>query len=163
MREDAEEEEEEVEENYNISDFKEANRGELFCFNFEGVGHVEFECPYPRIERDDTEEENSNEEEENHEKEMIQQEDGNLKKLNHVENENSKLKNTHIKLRSELGSCENSVVILKKQLKDFEKLREETISLKTLLEKERRMGEVWDVQMKKKEEDCEKLDKKLSH
>jgi hypothetical protein len=31
------------------------------------VGHVEFECPYPRIKRDDTEEENSNEEEENSE------------------------------------------------------------------------------------------------
>jgi hypothetical protein len=61
------EEEEEVEENYNISDFKEANRGQFFCFNCEGVGHVEFECPHPRIERDDTEEENSNEEEENHE------------------------------------------------------------------------------------------------
>jgi hypothetical protein len=59
--------EEEVEANYNISDFKEANRGQLFCFNCEGVGHVEFECPHPRIERDDTEEENSNEEKENHE------------------------------------------------------------------------------------------------
>jgi hypothetical protein len=56
------EEEEEVEENYNISYFKEANRGELFLFNCEGVGHVEFECPYPRIERDDTEEEKSNKE-----------------------------------------------------------------------------------------------------
>jgi hypothetical protein len=66
-REEKEEEEEEFEENYNISYFKEENRGELFFFNCEGVGHVEFECPYPRIERDDTEEENSNEEEENHE------------------------------------------------------------------------------------------------
>jgi hypothetical protein len=34
--------EEEVEANYNILDFKEANRGEFFCFNCEGVGHVEF-------------------------------------------------------------------------------------------------------------------------
>jgi acetone carboxylase gamma subunit len=62
VREDAEEEEE-VEENYNISDFKEENRGQFFGFNCEGVGHVEFECPQPRIERNDTEEENSNEEE----------------------------------------------------------------------------------------------------
>jgi acetone carboxylase gamma subunit len=59
--EEEEEEEEEVETNYNISDFKEANRGQFFCFNCEGVGHVEFECPYPRIERDDIEEEKSNE------------------------------------------------------------------------------------------------------
>jgi acetone carboxylase gamma subunit len=43
------EEEEEVEANFNISDFKEANKGQLFCFNCEGVGHVEFECPHPRI------------------------------------------------------------------------------------------------------------------
>jgi hypothetical protein len=49
-----EEEEEEVEENYNISDFKEQNRGQFFFFNCEGVGHVEFECPHTRIERDDT-------------------------------------------------------------------------------------------------------------
>jgi hypothetical protein len=49
------EEEEEVEANYNISDFKEENRGQFFCFNCKGVGHVEFECPHPRIERDDTE------------------------------------------------------------------------------------------------------------
>jgi hypothetical protein len=61
------EEEEEVEANYNISDFKEENRGQFFFFNCEGVGHVEFECPHPRIERDDTKEEKSNEEEENHE------------------------------------------------------------------------------------------------
>ena len=53
-------EEEEVEANYNISDFKKVNRGQFFFFNCEGVGHVEFECPHPRIERDD------NEEEENH-------------------------------------------------------------------------------------------------
>jgi hypothetical protein len=66
-REEAEEEEEgEVEANYNISDFKETNRGQFFFFNCEGVGHVEFECPHSRIERDDTEEEKSNEEEENH-------------------------------------------------------------------------------------------------
>ena len=44
-----EEEEEEVEENYNISDFKEENRGQFFCFNCEGVDHIEFECPHPRI------------------------------------------------------------------------------------------------------------------
>jgi hypothetical protein len=91
-------EEEEVEANYNISDFKEENRGQLFFFNCEGVGHVEFECPHPRIERDDTKEEKSNEEEENHEAEMIQQEDENLKKLKHVEIENRKLKDTRRKL-----------------------------------------------------------------
>jgi hypothetical protein len=102
------EEEEEVEEDYNISDFKEENRGQFFCFNCEGVGHVEFECPHPRIERSDTEEEKSNEEE-----------DENLKKLKHVEIENSKLKDTQRKLRSELVSCEKTVVSLKKQLEDF--------------------------------------------
>jgi hypothetical protein len=48
------EEEEEVEEKFNISYFKEANRGQLFFFNC-GVGHVEIECPHPRIERDDIE------------------------------------------------------------------------------------------------------------
>jgi DNA repair exonuclease SbcCD ATPase subunit len=159
--EEEEEEEEEVEANYNISDFKEENRGQFFCFNCEGVGHVEFECPHPRIERNDTEEENSNEEEENHEEKIIQQEDENLKKLKHVEIENSKLKDTQRKLRSELGSCEKTVVILKKQLEDFEKLREETISLKTLLEEERRIGEVRNVQMIKKEEDCEKLEQEV--
>ena len=153
--------EEEVEEDYNISDFKEENRGQFFCFNCEGVGHVEFECPHPRIERSDTEEEKSNEEEENHETKMIQQEDENLKKLKHVEIENSKLKDTHRKLRSEFGSCEKTVVSLKKQLEDFEKLREEIISLKTLLKEERRIGEVRNVQMKKKEEDCEKLEQEV--
>jgi uncharacterized protein YuzB (UPF0349 family) len=61
-----EEAEEEVEANYNISYFKETNKGQFFCFNC-GVRHVEFEYPHPRIERDDIEEENSNEEEENHE------------------------------------------------------------------------------------------------
>jgi hypothetical protein len=101
--------EEEVEEDYNISYFKEENRGHFFYFNCEGVGHVEFECPHPRIERDD------NEEEENYEVEMIQQEDENLKKLKHVEIENSKLKDTRRKLRSELGSYEKTVVSLKKQ------------------------------------------------
>jgi chromosome segregation ATPase len=75
----------------------------------------------------------------NHEVEMIQQEDENLKKLKHVEIENSKLKDTHRKLRSELGSYEKTVVSLKKQLEDFQKLREETISLKTLLEEARRI------------------------
>jgi hypothetical protein len=49
-----------------------------------------------------------------------------------------------------LGSCEKTVVILNKQLEDFEKLREETISLTTLLKEERRIGEVRNVQMKKK-------------
>jgi hypothetical protein len=53
---------------------------------------------------------------------MIQQEDENLKKLKHVEIENRNLKETHRKLRSELGSFENIVVILNKQLEDFEKL-----------------------------------------
>jgi hypothetical protein len=51
------EEEKEVEANFNISDFNEANRGQFFCFNCEVVGHVEFECPHPRIERDENEEE----------------------------------------------------------------------------------------------------------
>jgi hypothetical protein len=92
---------------------------------------------------------------------MIQQEDENLKKLKHVEIENSKLKNMHRKLRSELGSCEKTIVILKKQLEYFEKLREETISLKTLLEEARRIGEVRNVQMMKKEEDCEKLEQEV--
>jgi hypothetical protein len=41
---------------------------------------------------------------------MIHQEDENLKKLTHVEIENSKLKDTLRKLRSELGSCEKIVV-----------------------------------------------------
>jgi hypothetical protein len=140
VREDPEEEEE-VEANYNISYFKEENRDQFFCFNFEGVVHVEFECPHSRIGRNDTEEENSNEEEENHEEKIIQQEDENLKKLKHVEIENRKLKDMQRKLRSELGSCENTIVILKKQLEDFEKLREETISLKTLLEEKIRVGE----------------------
>jgi hypothetical protein len=111
----------------------------LFFFNCEGVGHVEFECPHPRIERDDTEEEKYNEEEENHEVEIIQQEDENLKKLKHVEIENNKLKDMHRKLISELGSCEKIVVSLKKQLEDFDKLREETIFLKTLLDEARRI------------------------
>jgi hypothetical protein len=144
------EEEEEVEEDYNISDFKEENRGQFFCFNCEGVGHVEFECPHPRIERSDTEEEKSNEEE-----------DENLKKLKHVEIENSKLKDTQRKLRSELVSCEKTVISLKKQLEDFQKMREETISLKTLLEEARRITEVKKVQMIKKEEDCEKLEQEV--
>jgi hypothetical protein len=59
--------------------------------------------------------------------------------LKHVEIGNSKLKDMQQKLRSELGSCEKTVVILKKQLEDFEKLREETISLTTLLKEERRI------------------------
>jgi hypothetical protein len=87
---------------------------------------------------------------------MIQQEDENLKKLKHVEIENSKLKDTRRKLKSELGSYEKTVVSLKKQLKkqleDFQKLREETIFLKTLLEEARRIAEVKKVQMIKKEE-----------
>jgi hypothetical protein len=144
------EEEEEVEEDYNISDFKEENRGQFFCFNCEGVGHIEFECPHPRIERSDTEEEKSNEEE-----------DENLKKLKHVEIENSKLKDTQRKLRSELVSCEKTVESLKKQLEDFQKMREETISLKTLLEEARRIAEVKKVQTIKKEEDCEKLEQEV--
>jgi hypothetical protein len=160
-REEAEEEEEEVEDDYNISDFKEENRGQFFCFNCEGVGHVEFECPHPRIERSDTEEEKSNEEEENHKEKIIRQEDENLKKLKHVEIENSKLKDTQRKIRSELVGCEKTVVILNKQLEYFQKLREETISLKTLLEEARRIAEVKKVQMIKKEEDCEKLEQEV--
>jgi hypothetical protein len=81
--------------------------------------------------------------------------------LKHVEIENRKLKDTQTKLRSELGSCEKTVVILKKQLEDFEKLREETITLKTLLEEEIRIGGARNVQMKKKEEYCEKLEEEV--
>jgi DNA repair exonuclease SbcCD ATPase subunit len=81
--------------------------------------------------------------------------------LKYVEIENSKLKDTQRKLRSELGSCEKTIVSLKKQLEDFEKLREETISLKTLIEAERRIEEVRNVQMMKKEEDCEKLEQEV--
>ena len=81
--------------------------------------------------------------------------------MKHVEIENSKLKDTQRKLRSELGSCEKTVVILKKQLEYFEKLREETISLKTLLEEEIRIGKVRNVQMKKKEEDCVKVEQEV--
>jgi hypothetical protein len=50
---------------------------------------------------------------------MIQQEDEKLKKLKHVEIENSKLKDTRRKLRSELGSYEKTIVRLKKQLEEF--------------------------------------------
>ena len=70
---------------------------------------------------------------------------------------------TRRKLRSELGSYEKTVVSLKKQLEDFQKLREETISLKTLLEEARRIAEVKTVQMINKEEDLRNLNKKLSH
>jgi hypothetical protein len=155
------EEEEEVEQDYNISNFKEENRGQFFCFNCEGVAHVEFECPHPRIERSETEEEKSNEEEENHKEKIIRQEDENLKKLKHVEIENSKLKDTQRKLRSELVIFEKTIVSLKKQLEDFQKLREETISSKNLLEEARRIEKVKKVQMIKKEEDCEKLDQEV--
>jgi hypothetical protein len=78
---------------------------------------------------------------------MIQQEDENLKKLKHVEIENSKLKDTRRKLRSELGSYEKTLVSLQKQLEDFQKLREETISLKALLDEARRIEEVKKVQI----------------
>jgi t-SNARE complex subunit (syntaxin) len=60
-----------------------------------------------------------------------------------------------------LGSCENTIESLKKQLEEFEKLREETISLKTLLKEARRIGEVRNVQMMNKEEDCEKLEQEV--
>jgi hypothetical protein len=36
--------------------------------------------------------------------------------MKHVEIENNKLKDTHTKLRNELGSCEKTEVSLKKQL-----------------------------------------------
>ena len=62
-----------------------------------------------------------------------------------------------------MSSYEKTVVILKKKLEDFEKLREETISLKTILGEERRIGEVRNVQMMKKEEDCEKLNTSCMH
>jgi hypothetical protein len=60
-----------------------------------------------------------------------------------------------------LSSCEKTIERLKKQLEDFDKLREETISLKTLLEEARRIGEVRNVQMMKKEENCEKLEQEV--
>jgi hypothetical protein len=60
--------------------------------------------------------------------------------LKHVEIENSKLKDMRRKLRSELSSYEKIVVSLKKQLEDFQKLREETISLKNVLEEARRIA-----------------------
>jgi hypothetical protein len=82
---------------------------------------------------------------------MIQQEDENLKKLKHVEIENSKLKNMDRIIRSELGSCEKTVVRLNKQLEEFDKLREETISLRTLLEEAIIIKEERNVQMMKKE------------
>jgi hypothetical protein len=68
----------------------------------------------------------------------------------HVEIENRKLKDTRRKLRSELRSYKNTVVTLKKQLEDFHKIREKTISLKTLLEEARKIAEVKKVQMIKK-------------
>jgi len=49
------------------------------------------------------------------------------------------VKGTLIKLRSEVGSFEKTDVILKKQLEEFEKLREETLFLKTPLEEARRI------------------------
>jgi hypothetical protein len=70
---------------YNISDFKEANRGELFCFNCKEVGHLEHEFPYPKIERDDTEEENSNEEEDNPKIEKEENHEARLEKVNSEE------------------------------------------------------------------------------
>jgi hypothetical protein len=42
-------------------------------------------------------------------------------------------------------TLQNKIEIFKKQLEDFEKLRQETISLKTLLEEERRIVEVRNV------------------
>ena len=81
--------------------------------------------------------------------------------MKHVEIENNKLKDTQRKLRNELVSCEKTVVSLKKQLEDFQKMREETISLKTLLEEARRIAEVKKVQTIKKEEDCEKLEQEV--
>ena len=44
---------------------------------------------------------------------MVEQEDENLKILKHVDIENSKLKDTRRKLRSELGSYEKIVVRLR--------------------------------------------------
>ena len=81
--------------------------------------------------------------------------------MKHVEIENNKLKDTSRKIRSELVSYEKTIVSLKKQLEDFQKLREEPISLKTLLEVARRMVEVKKVQMMNKEEDCEKLEQEV--
>ena len=86
-----------------------------------------------------------------HETKIIQQEDENIKKLKHLEIENIKLKDTHRKLISGLGSYEKTVVSLKKQLEEFQKLREEA----------RRIAEVKKVQMIKKEEDCEKLEQEV--
>jgi hypothetical protein len=47
---------------------------------------------------------------------MVQQEDENFEKLIHVEIENNKLKNMHIKIRSKLGNCEKKIENLKNQL-----------------------------------------------
>ena len=46
-------------ENNKLKDTQRKLRSELV--SCEREGHVEFECPYPRIERDDTEKEKSNE------------------------------------------------------------------------------------------------------
>jgi chromosome segregation ATPase len=97
-----------------------------------------------------------------------EQENEILEKLNHVETENSKLKNTNRKLRSELSSyeeenhnIENTIEILKEQLEYCEKLKEEIVSLKIQLEEARRIEEARNVQMMKKEEDCEKLEQEV--
>jgi hypothetical protein len=63
-----------------------------------------------------------------------------LKNLSMLRLKIVKLKDTCRKIRSELISYEKIVVSLKKQLEEFEKLREETISLKTLLKEARRIG-----------------------
>jgi hypothetical protein len=60
-----------------------------------------------------------------------EQEDKNLEKLKYVETENRNLRNTNIILKGELSSCkeenyklEKTINSLKKQLEDYEKLKE---------------------------------------
>jgi hypothetical protein len=82
--------------------------------------------------------------------------------LKHVETENNKLRNTNIILKGELSSCEEesykiekTINSLKKQLEDYEKLKEELDHTKgeLLLTTEK---------LKKFEKSTEKLDQILS-
>jgi hypothetical protein len=92
-----------------------------------------------------------------------EQEDENLEKLKHVENENSKLRNTNIILKGELSSCEEenynlekTINSLKEKLEDYEKLKGELDHTKgeLLLTTEK---------LKKFKKNTEKLDEILSN
>jgi hypothetical protein len=92
-----------------------------------------------------------------------EQEDENLEKLKHVENENSKLRNTNIILKGELSSCEeenykleNTINSLKEQLEDYEKLKEE-------LDHTKRELLLNTKKLKKLEKNTEKLDEILNN